>query len=79
MLAQFTGNYFEPNIPLDLNFFKKDDILMIQADVQHALPLDAYERHTFRYDPANIQLTFDLKAGTIIYTQGKTHIQFTKK
>ncbi|WP_426791784.1 serine hydrolase domain-containing protein [Sphingobacterium sp. WOUb80] len=79
MFAQYIGNYFEPNIPLNLNFFKKGDLLMLQADGQHALPLDAYEDHTFRYDPANIQLTFDLKAGIINYKQGKSNFQFMKK
>lgn len=78
-MLQYVGTYFEPKLPLNINFFKKGDLLMIQADGQHALPLDAYDGHTFRYDPANIQLTFNLTTGTIAYTQGKANLQFTKK
>jgi CubicO group peptidase (beta-lactamase class C family) len=77
-LKAYEGSYYNEKMKLTIKVFVAGEELMAQADGQNAIPLTAYENHTFKFDPANIKLTFNLEESFVTLLQGKFNIQFQK-
>ncbi|SHH47930.1 serine hydrolase domain-containing protein [Winogradskyella jejuensis] len=78
-LKKYTGIFSNENFPIKIEFFVKDGVLMGQGDGQGAFPLDNYANHTFKFDPAQISLVFNLEDDTIDFTQGGQSFMFKKE
>ncbi len=78
-LDRYLGVYASEGFPLKLTIFKNDTVLMTQATGQGAIPMTAYENHTFTFDPANITLIFNPDEKTVHLKQGKMEVLFKKE
>jgi len=78
-LNKFAGVYVNEDIPLTITIFKKENLLMAQAEGQNAFPLDAYENNTFKFQPAQIKMIFNVEEKLIDFFQGKSNLKFKKK
>lgn len=78
-LDKYLGVYSTKDFPLKITVSKKDTILYTQATGQGEIPLDAYEDHTFKFDPANIKIVFDVEKKSFLLTQSGMKITFTKE
>lgn len=78
-LDPYTGTYTNEDIPLTITVFRKDNVLMAQAEGQGAFPLDAYENHTFKFDAAQIKMIFKTEEKIMDFFQGGANFQFKKK
>lgn len=58
-LDQYLGIYSVASFPLKITISKNDTVLMAQATGQAAFSLEAVQINEFRYQPANITLSFD--------------------
>ncbi|WP_307450398.1 MULTISPECIES: serine hydrolase domain-containing protein [Chryseobacterium] len=78
-LKKLTGNYASPGVPLKINIFIQNKVLMAQATGQSAFPLDAISETSFKYDMAGIVINFhpEKKQFDIIQRGAKT--TFTKE
>ncbi|MFD1063714.1 serine hydrolase domain-containing protein [Winogradskyella litorisediminis] len=77
-LKKYEGTYSNENFPIKIKFFVKDGVLMGQGEGQGAFPLDAYPNHNFKFEPATIDLTFNLEENIINFTQGGQSFVFQK-
>lgn len=77
-LDQYTGAYANEEIPLTIIVFRKDNMLMARAEGQNAFPLDAYQNHTFKFDPAEIKMIFKTEEKVIDFFQGGANFEFKK-
>lgn len=59
-LEKYTGTYSSPNFPLDIEIFVDGDNLMAQATGQGAFPLTVYDETTMAFEPAGIELHFNV-------------------
>ena len=75
-LDQYLGVYASDGFPLKLTIFKNENTLMTQATGQGAIPMTAYENHTFTFDPANIKLVFNPEEKTVHLKQGNMEVLF---
>lgn len=57
-LQKLTGTYASPSVPLKINIFIQNKVLMAQATGQRAFPLDATSETSFKYDMAGIVINF---------------------
>lgn len=57
-LDAYLGIYSSPSFPLKITVTNHENILMAQATGQGAFPLEAFEKHKFRYELAGIELIF---------------------
>lgn len=78
-LKPILGTYANPEFPLKLTVFQEGTTLMVQATGQSAIPMEAYENHVFKFDPAQIILTFDISNQTVRLDQGSMTVQFSKE
>ncbi len=78
-LDKYLGVYSTKDFPLKITVSKKDNILYTQATGQGEIPMDAYEDHTFKFDPANIKIVFDVEKKSFLLTQSGMKITFTKE
>lgn len=78
-LDQYLGVYTNDELPLKITIFTKENMLMAQAEGQSAFPLDPYENHTFKFDPAKIKMVFDTEQKIIDFFQGNANFRFQKK
>ncbi|GGD30761.1 serine hydrolase domain-containing protein [Flavobacterium orientale] len=68
-LDNYLGVYGNENFPLKITISKKDNTLYAQATGQGEIPLDAYENDTFKFDPADITMVFNVKENTFELNQ----------
>jgi CubicO group peptidase (beta-lactamase class C family) len=78
-LDAYLGVYASEGFPLKLTIFKNDNVLMTQATGQGAIPMSAFENHTFTFDPANIKLIFNPEEKTVQLKQGKMEVLFVRE
>lgn len=77
-LNKYTGVYINEEIPLKITIFKKDKVLMAQAEGQSAFPLDSYENETFKFDPVKIKMIFKTEEKVMDFFQGDANFKFNK-
>lgn len=78
-LEQYLGVYAHPKLPIKITVTQKDAVLMAQASGQSAFPLDAYEDHTFLFNPAEIRIVFHPADKTMVMYQGGGEFKFTRE
>lgn len=78
-LKKYTGTYINEKISLTITIFTKDNVLMAQAEGQSAFPLDAYENHTFKFEPAQIKMIFKTEEKAMDFFQKNTNLNFKMK
>ena len=78
-LDQYLGVYSSEGFPLKVTIFKKKGELRAQATGQDSFPLEAYEKHKFRFDQAGIKLEFKPQENTMILNQGGATTEFKKE
>jgi len=78
-LQQFTGTYATAKMPMKIDVFVKDKILMAQATGQEAFPLEATSKTSFKFDSAGIVINFSLAKKGLVLLQGSNNIVFTKE
>jgi len=78
-LQKLTGNYASPAVPLKINIFIQDKVLMAQATGQSAFPLDATSETSFKYDMAGIVINFNPEKKQFDIIQRGVKTTFTKE
>ena len=78
-LDKYLGVYSSTDFPLKIKITKRDNILYTQATGQGEIPMDAYEDHTFTFEPANIKIVFDVEKKSFLLTQSGMKINFTRE
>lgn len=77
-LDRYVGEYSNKDISLKITIFKKENILMAQAEGQSAFPLDSYKDHTFKFAPAQIKMIFNTEKQEMDFFQGNGNLKFKK-
>ncbi|MDO5106627.1 serine hydrolase [Capnocytophaga sp.] len=77
-LDKYLGTYSNNEIGLDIVITKKGNVLYSQATEQPEIPLEAYENHTFKFEPANIKLIFNPDENVFELRQGSMGFIFKK-
>ena len=78
-LQQVVGNYATTKMPMKINVFVKDKILMAQATGQSAFPLEATSKTSFKFDASGIVMDFNPAKKELILSQGGNKIIFVKE
>jgi D-alanyl-D-alanine carboxypeptidase len=78
-LDQYLGVYSTPAFPLKLTITKKEGILMAQGTGQPSFPLEASGEHKFKFDAAQLKLTFLPKENKMVLEQGGAKFEMTKE
>ena len=78
-LKIYLGTYANPDFPLKLTVFQEKNVLMVQATGQGAIPMDAYEGHIFQFEPAGVQLIFDIKEQFVLLIQSGRKVKFNRE
>jgi CubicO group peptidase (beta-lactamase class C family) len=78
-LDQYLGVYANENFPLKITITKKENILYTHATGQNEIAMVSYENHTFKFDPADITLVFNVDEKTFELTQGGMKLVFTRE
>jgi CubicO group peptidase (beta-lactamase class C family) len=76
-LDQYLGIYSSEALPLKITISKDGNQLMAQATGQSAFPLEPYEAHKFRFNPAGIKLEFIPEDKKMILNQGGGRFEFS--
>jgi len=69
-LDKYLGIYSSPDLPISLTVTKEGAQLIGQGTGQEAFPLDAFDVHKFKFDPANLKIEFFPKMGKAVMNQG---------
>lgn len=78
-LNQYVGVYSSSNSRYKLTISKRGNILLLQATGQGSLPLEAYDKHKFRFSQAALEIEFFPKEGKLIESQGGEVIFYKEK
>ncbi|WLD24264.1 serine hydrolase [Flavobacterium dauae] len=78
-LDKYLGNYMNIDISMKISITKKGNILYSQATDQMEIPMDAYENNVFKFEPADIVLTFNLEEKNFELSQGGIKFVFRKE
>jgi len=78
-LDKYLGVYANDEFPMSIAITKIDNVLYAQATGQMAIPLDAYENNTFKFDQAGITMVFNPENNSFELSQGGMKITFIKK
>jgi CubicO group peptidase (beta-lactamase class C family) len=78
-LARYAGTYASPQFPLKIVVSPDGPGLRVQATGQGPLALEAVSAGVFKFDPADIRITFDAARPTFILRQRGRETTFTKE
>lgn len=78
-LNDYVGFYGSDKIPLKINVFIENDMLMAQATGQPSIPLTPTAKDEFSFAPAGIEMRFNIKDGTFNLHQGGAIMLFSKE
>jgi len=78
-LNQYVGVYSSPNSRYKLTISKDRNILLCQATGQGAFPLEAFDKHKFRFTQAALEIEFFPKEGKLIESQGGEVVFYKEK
>lgn len=78
-LKPYEGIYSAQGVPLKIDIFIKDKILMAQATGQSAFPLEATSKTGFKFDAAGITINFNAAKKEFVISQAGTKTTFTKE
>ena len=78
-LDKYLGVYATKQIPIKIEITKEGTSLMAQATGQDNFPLTASAKDTFTFEPAGIELVFDVTKNEMTLKQGGGVYVFTKE
>lgn len=78
-LDPYLGEYASSQIPLKLNIFKEDNVLMAQGTGQEAFVLEVVEKDKFKYEPARLEIEFKPLEDKLILSQGGAVFEMQKE
>jgi len=78
-LDSYIGLYSSSQLPLKITISKDGKTLIAQATGQASFPLEATDKHIFKYDQAGLELEFKPEEKTMILKQGGGVFTFTKE
>jgi len=78
-LDKYLGNYVNAEISLKISISKKENILYSQATDQMEIPMDSYGDHVFKFEPADIILTFNIEEKSFELAQEGMKFVFKKE
>lgn len=77
-LASYVGEYSSAQLPLKITIRIQNNALFAQATGQSAFPLEAVDKHKFKFDRAGIQMEFNPVENKMVLKQGGGQFVFTK-
>lgn len=78
-LQRYVGIYASSQIPIKINVFIKEDILMAQATGQPSFDLEAVSQDVFRFVMAGLVMKFNPSENTFLLKQGGAEFLFKKE
>lgn len=75
----YVGVYASTQIPLKITITNQNNTLIAQATGQPSFPLEATEKHKFKFDVAGVVLEFSPEKNQMILKQGGGIFTFTKE
>lgn len=78
-LNLYSGTYTSPQMPLEIRIFVENAALFAQGTGQPSFPLEFVEGDTFKFDQANLKITFRPKENKMELTQNGVKYEFTRK
>jgi len=78
-LDSYLGVYSSPSLPIKITITKKGKILFGQATGQSSFPLEASEKHKFKFEPANVKLEFKPEESIMVFMQAGMTFEMTKE
>jgi CubicO group peptidase (beta-lactamase class C family) len=78
-LDKYIGDYINNDIELEISITKKGNVLFLQAKGQSEIPMDAYEHNIFKFEPADLVITFNLTNKSFELSQAEQKFIFTNK
>ncbi len=77
-LTSYVGEYSSAQLPLKITIRIQNNALFAQATGQSAFPLEAVDKHKFKFDRAGIQMEFNPVENKMVLKQGGGQFVFTK-
>jgi len=78
-LEQYVGIYSTSAIPMKMNIFIEDGVLYGQGTGQPKFPLEAYEKHKFKFDQAFLKIEFRPDTSELVIVQGGGELVMKKE
>lgn len=78
-LEQYVGVYSSSAIPMKMNIFIEDGVLYGQGTGQSEFPLEAYEKHKFKFEQANLSIEFRPETAELVIAQGGGELVMKKE
>jgi D-alanyl-D-alanine carboxypeptidase len=78
-LAPLVGVYSSPSFPLKITITANNNVLIAQATGQPSFPLEAEDKHIFKFDRAMLTLEFKPEVNSMILKQGPGTYELKKE
>lgn len=78
-IQKIGGDYSSTQLPLEIKIFAKDGQLFAQGTGQPEFPLELVSENTYKFDGANIKVTFFPEKKEMKFQQNGMEFQFKKK
>ena len=78
-LNEFSGKFSSKQLPLKITVRSENNMLMLQAEGQNAIPMEYDGADTFSFEPAGIDLVFAKDRKSFVLKQGGQQFQYTKE
>ncbi|MGN6439959.1 MAG: serine hydrolase domain-containing protein [Agriterribacter sp.] len=78
-LEQYVGVYASDQVPLKISITKNGAVLSGQVTGQPPFPLEATDKHTFKFEEAGVEMIFDPQNKTMLLKQGGGQFNFKKE
>lgn len=78
-LDKYLGVYSSSEVPLKITVTKENATLIAQATGQSSFPLEAMDKHMFKFSAAGVVLEFNPSEKTMVLKQGGGEFKFTKE
>lgn len=78
-LEQYVGTYSSTQIPMKIKIFIKEGKIFGQGTGQAEFPMEAYDVHKFRFEPAALTIEFKPDEDTFILNQGGAELIMKKE
>lgn len=78
-LDSYPGVYSSAQIPIKITVTRKNNTLIAQGSGQPSFPLEATDKHKFKFDQAGVEMEFNPANNTMILKQGGGQFEFKRE
>lgn len=78
-LIKYLGVYSAPTFPIKLTVTQKDGLLLAQGTGQPSFPLEYQGGNKFRFEPAKVEIEFDLVNKKMMFRQGGISFELSRE